>query len=184
MLQASEEVWHGWDATREVTFCSELVFLLNIYLQATLEIEFFHQTASRYVTETAEKRLAEVYTKISQAYVRRPGDDMKSQLEGVKKTLAETRRATQLEFLCFKKEKDRSASSRPTMGTGRPPPTPVSTTNPPLPDVSLSGRRDGRDSERLRDDGRGEVRERDRRRRPLPQSPRVDTTPSSSDNRF
>lgn len=36
---------------------------------------------------------------------------MKSQLEGVKKTLADTRRATQIEFLCFRKEKDKSSKS-------------------------------------------------------------------------
>ena len=54
-----------------------------------------------------------MYNKISQAYARRPGDDMKSQLEGVKKTLADTRRATQIEFLCFRKEKDKSVSVRP-----------------------------------------------------------------------
>ena len=44
---------------------------------------------------------------------------MKSQLEGVKKTLADTRRATQIEFLCFRKEKDKSsrAAVAPTIGT-------------------------------------------------------------------
>lgn len=78
-------------------------------MKATLEIEFFHQTASRFVTPTAEAKLSEVYNKISQAYVRRPGDDMKSQLDGVKKTLADTRRATQIEYLCFRKEKEKTA---------------------------------------------------------------------------
>ncbi|OCB87790.1 hypothetical protein A7U60_g5113 [Sanghuangporus baumii] len=87
-------------------------------LRATLEIEFFHQTASRFVTTAAEKKLSEVYNKISQAYVRRPGDDMKSQLEGVKRTLADTRRATQIEFLCFRKEKEKSAKSSAVAATG------------------------------------------------------------------
>lgn len=35
---------------------------------------------------------------------------MKSQLDGVKKTLAETRRATQIEFICFRKEKEKTAT--------------------------------------------------------------------------
>lgn len=62
----------------------------------------------RFVTPTAEKKLSEVYTSISESYVRRPGDNMQSQLEGVKKTLGETRRATQIDFLCFRKEKERA----------------------------------------------------------------------------
>ncbi|KAI5120615.1 hypothetical protein M0805_008091 [Coniferiporia weirii] len=92
-------------------FCKVKKFGMGGMLRATLEIEFFHQTASRFVTTAAEKKLSEVYNKISQAYVRRPGDDMKSQLEGVKKTLADTRRATQIQFLCFRKEKDKSAKN-------------------------------------------------------------------------
>ena len=78
------------------------------FVQATLEIEFLHQTMLRFVTPAAEKRLSEVYSSISEAYVRRPGDNMQSQLEGVKKTLGETRKATQIDFLCFRKEKDRA----------------------------------------------------------------------------
>jgi exocyst complex component 2 len=80
--------------------------------QATLEIEFMHQTLSRYVTPSAASTLSEVYNKISQAYTRRPGDEnLQSNLDGVKKTLADTRRATGVEFLCFRstisKDKDK-----------------------------------------------------------------------------
>ncbi|GBE87410.1 exocyst complex component Sec5-domain-containing protein [Sparassis latifolia] len=83
-------------------------------LRATLEIEFLHQTLSRYVTSSAEQTLSDLYTTISQAYARRPGDEnLQANLDVVKKTLADTRRATGIEFLCFRqtKEKSRDKSS-------------------------------------------------------------------------
>jgi exocyst complex component 2 len=87
-----------------------------------------HQTLSRYVTASAAKTLSDLYNKISQAYARRPGDEnLQSNLDGVKKTLAETRRATGIEFLCFRQTKERAgggssnvASSRPKENTRRP----------------------------------------------------------------
>ncbi|GLB39153.1 putative exocyst complex component Sec5 [Lyophyllum shimeji] len=83
-------------------------------LRATLEIEFMHQTLGRYVTPSAAKTLSDLYNKISQAYSRRPGDEnLQSNLDGVKKTLADTRRATGIEFLCFRQTKSSSRS-----GTG------------------------------------------------------------------
>ncbi|PFH47085.1 hypothetical protein AMATHDRAFT_68442 [Amanita thiersii Skay4041] len=78
-------------------------------LRATLEIEFMHQTLGRYITPSAAKTLSELYTTISQAYARRPGDEnLQSHLDGVKKTLAETRRATGIDFLCFRQTKSSS----------------------------------------------------------------------------
>ena len=76
-----------------------------------------HQTLSRYVTPSAAKTLADLYNKISQAYVHRPGDEnLQTHLDGVKKILAETRRATGIEFLCFRqtksKSKDNGSSSK------------------------------------------------------------------------
>jgi exocyst complex component 2 len=69
-----------------------------------------HQTLSRYVTPSAAKTLSELYNKISQAYARRPGDEnLQSNLDGVKKTLADTRRATGIEFLCFRANRDKSS---------------------------------------------------------------------------
>ena len=71
-----------------------------------------HQTLDRFVTPAAAKTLSEVYNKISQAYVRRPGDEaLKDHLEGVKKTLAETRRSTGIDFLCFRVTKAKSSTS-------------------------------------------------------------------------
>ncbi|EJD05538.1 uncharacterized protein FOMMEDRAFT_152861 [Fomitiporia mediterranea MF3/22] len=132
-------------------------------LRATLEIEFFHQTASRFVTTAAEKKLSEVYNKISQAYVRRPGDDMKSQLEGVKKTLADTRRATQIEFLCFRKEKDKSAKASANTST------------------ASTGAVGGTDDAAL---GKGREEGRERRRRQAPTTSKAETPIRSADTRI
>jgi len=72
-----------------------------------------HQTLGRYVSPNAAKILSELYNRISQAYARRPGDEnLQSNLDGVKKILAETRRATGIEFLCFRQPKLSSGSSR------------------------------------------------------------------------
>lgn len=74
-----------------------------------------HQTLGKYVTPTAAKTLSDLYNKISQAYARRPGDEnLQNHLDGVKKTLADTRRATGIEFLCFRQTK--TASARATGG--------------------------------------------------------------------
>ena len=75
-----------------------------------------HQTLGRYVTQSAAKTLSDLYNKISQAYSRRPGDEnLQNNLDGVKKTLADTRRATGIEFLCFRQTK---TSSRTATGSG------------------------------------------------------------------
>jgi len=80
--------------------------------QATLEIEFMHQTLSRYVTTNTAKMLSDLYTKISQAYARRPGDEnLQGNLDGVKRTLSDTRRRTGIEFLCFRATKEKGAGT-------------------------------------------------------------------------
>jgi exocyst complex component 2 len=81
-------------------------------LRATLEIEFMHQTLGRYVSPNgyAAKQLGELYTNISKAYAKRPGDEgLQASLDGVKRTLSDTRRATGIEFLCFRATKTPSA---------------------------------------------------------------------------
>jgi len=93
-------------------------------LRATLEIEFMHQTLTRYVTPAASRTLSDLYNTISQAYSKRPGDqNFPSNLDGVKKTLADTRRATGIEFLCFRQSKSSQSrsgtvSSRPGTANG------------------------------------------------------------------
>ncbi|KAF7430424.1 hypothetical protein PC9H_006131 [Pleurotus ostreatus] len=107
------------DLSEEALRCFKQVkrFGMGGMLRATLEIEFMHQTLTRYVTPTAAKTLSDLYNKISQAYARRAGDEnLQSNLDGVKKTLADSRRATGIEFLCFRQTK---TVGRPATSAGR-----------------------------------------------------------------
>ncbi|KAG1721393.1 exocyst complex component Sec5-domain-containing protein [Suillus paluster] len=89
-------------------------------LRATLEIEFMHQTLARYVSPPAAKTLSELYNKISQAYARRAGDEnLQGNLDSVKRTLAESRRATGIEFMCFRVPKERSGKGKKERDEGR-----------------------------------------------------------------
>lgn len=81
-------------------------------LQATLEIEFLHQTLSAFISSKAEGLLKQVYETISQKYRRVDAgekEQLNAELERVKQILVQSRKATALEFLCFRKprkEKD------------------------------------------------------------------------------
>ncbi|KAH7868251.1 uncharacterized protein C8R40DRAFT_1164056 [Lentinula edodes] len=87
-------------------------------LKSTLEIEFMHQSLGKYVTLRAAKTLSDLYNKISQAYARRPGDEnLQNRLDGVEKILTDTKRATEIEFLCFRQPK--TASAKTTGGEGK-----------------------------------------------------------------
>ncbi|KDN41534.1 hypothetical protein K437DRAFT_249526 [Tilletiaria anomala UBC 951] len=96
------------------------VFGMGGMLQATLEIEFIHQTLSPFVSPSAEQTLKQLYETISERYQRKSPDEtelLKQELETVKKTLVASRKATALQFLCFRrtrssKEKEESSSSR------------------------------------------------------------------------
>lgn len=83
--------------------------LLTVELQATLEIEFMHQTLSPYVTPAADATMQEIYRKISSAYERSASsggsNDLQSELETLKRTLQMSRRSTALTFLCFRRPK-------------------------------------------------------------------------------
>nr|GAT42751.1 predicted protein [Mycena chlorophos] len=80
-------------------------------LRATLEIEFMHSSLGQYVSDGAAKTLGDLYTSIARAYAKRPGDEeLQESLDGVKRTLSETRKATGIEFLCFKAAKSSSKS--------------------------------------------------------------------------
>ncbi|GAA6063763.1 hypothetical protein JCM10212_002715, partial [Sporobolomyces blumeae] len=76
-------------------------------LQATLEIEFMHQTLSQHVSPTADQTLQSIYKTISQSYYRAPtpnsAAELQQELEGLKRTLVASRRATALQFLCFRR---------------------------------------------------------------------------------
>ncbi|KAG8889358.1 hypothetical protein FRB98_004642 [Tulasnella sp. 332] len=110
------------DITTEALRCFRQIrgFGMGGMLRATLEIEFIHQTLQQYVTPAAAQTFTEIYTTISDSYERRPGSadqDLQAQLDGVKKTLTEARRATAINFVCFRKERARAA------GDGDRPPT-------------------------------------------------------------
>ena len=90
-------------------------------LQATLEIEFVHQTMSFHVSPSAEQSLKRVYETISQRYTSTSGGAgepdalLPAELEAVQHTLIASRQATALEFLCFRRPKTdegRSSKSR------------------------------------------------------------------------
>jgi exocyst complex component 2 len=87
-------------------------------LQATLEIEFTHQTLAQFVSPKAEKTLKQIYQTISQKYVRQVGSkgaeedaSLQAELESVKKILMMSRKATALEFLCFRKTREHASTS-------------------------------------------------------------------------
>ncbi|KAF9652669.1 hypothetical protein BDM02DRAFT_3153533 [Thelephora ganbajun] len=111
------------DLAEECLRCFQQVrrFGMGGMLRATLEIEFMHQTLSRHVSPMADKTFTELYNKISQAYQRRPGDsNLQGSLDVVKKTLADTRRATGIEFLCFRQTKDRLAKTQTIESSSQP----------------------------------------------------------------
>ncbi|CAG8528764.1 23855_t:CDS:10 [Cetraspora pellucida] len=75
-------------------------------LQATLEIEFMHQTLSQYVSKEAQETLQLIYTTIEQLYdTTQATGNLDSELSSVKQLLVESRKNTSLQFLCFKKLK-------------------------------------------------------------------------------
>ena len=80
-------------------------FGLGGMLQATLEIEFLHQTLSAFIGPQAEARLKQVYETISVRYKRVDTENLQAELERVKQILVASRKATALEFLCFRRVK-------------------------------------------------------------------------------
>ncbi|CAO1633758.1 unnamed protein product [Sympodiomycopsis kandeliae] len=79
-------------------------FSLGGMLQATLEIEFIHQTLSFYISSTAEHTLKQIYQVISDKYAGQEEEEgLQRELQGVKKILIASRKATALEFLCFRR---------------------------------------------------------------------------------
>ena len=84
-----------------------VTFNMGGMLQATLEIEFVHQTMALYVSPTAEHVLRSVYESISQRYSNAAGAgdgaELQRELENVKGILIASRKTTALEFLCFRR---------------------------------------------------------------------------------
>ncbi|PWN47770.1 hypothetical protein IE53DRAFT_390079 [Violaceomyces palustris] len=95
-------------------------------LQATLEIEFMHQTLSHHISNQAESTLKQVYETISQKYQQnlvvqggKEAEALKNELEAVKRTLVASRKATALEFLCFRKPRSKERESGGGVGRER-----------------------------------------------------------------
>ncbi|WVR08462.1 hypothetical protein IAU60_005517 [Kwoniella sp. DSM 27419] len=72
-------------------------------LMATLEIEFLHQSVNAHVSSEANETLSKIYDTISQAYRRQKStDDFNRELDGLRKLLSSSRKATGMETLCFR----------------------------------------------------------------------------------
>jgi exocyst complex component 2 len=67
-----------------------------------------HQTLGQYISATADGILRKVYMEISKSYKKPAPDEengLQDQLTAVRRTLVEKKRATGLEFLCFRANK-------------------------------------------------------------------------------
>jgi len=85
-----------------------------VLLQATLDFEFLHQNMVAHVTPTSAALLADVYAVISKAYSRsnnEPAEELNRELEAVKRTLYDARKATSVNFLCLRDAKPRTSAS-------------------------------------------------------------------------
>jgi exocyst complex component 2 len=66
-----------------------------------------------YVTPKANDTLSKIYDTISQAYKRQKNtDDFQRELEGLRKLLSDSRKATGMETLCFKGAKEKKVDSK------------------------------------------------------------------------
>ncbi|KAG8954915.1 hypothetical protein FRC04_010399 [Tulasnella sp. 424] len=116
------------DLTAEALKCFKQIrrFGMGGMLRATLEIEFIHQTLQQYVTPTTTGTFTDIYTTISDCYERRPDaaqQNLQAQLDGVKQTLSDARKATAINFVCFRRERTKSESAgkeRERAGTPKP----------------------------------------------------------------
>jgi exocyst complex component 2 len=90
------------------------------YVQATLEIEFLHQSVNQYVTPQANDTLSKIYDTISAAYRRQQNpEEFQRELHSLRKLLSESRKATGMETLCFKvRKEERREGSRDGAGAG------------------------------------------------------------------
>ena len=86
-----------------------------------MELTFMHKSLGCYKDSPAGKALEDIYGKqITQAYVPSKNQDFTPSFEAMQKILTEARRATGIQFLCFKlaKDKEKESTSHSTTGTG------------------------------------------------------------------
>lgn len=81
--------------------------------QATLEVEFLDRSLLPYVNQDAMDVLNDIYAQISQAYaaykegpagLAMGSDNLNQELENLKQVLLDARRATGVQFICFRKQ--------------------------------------------------------------------------------
>lgn len=90
-------------------------------LQAVMELTFMHKSLGYYKDSPAGKALEDIYGKqITQVYVPSKNQDFTPSFEAMQKILTEARRATGIQFLCFKlaKEKEKESTSHSATGAG------------------------------------------------------------------
>jgi exocyst complex component 2 len=86
-----------------------------------MELTFMHKSLGYYKDSPAGKALEDIYGKqITQVYVPSKNQDFTPSFEAMQKILTEARRATGIQFLCFKlaKDKEKESMSHSAMGTG------------------------------------------------------------------
>ncbi|KAF8189835.1 exocyst complex component Sec5-domain-containing protein [Mycena galopus ATCC 62051] len=97
--------------TAEAIQCFRQVprFSMGGMLRATLEIGFMNQTLGRYVSAERADKLKELCASISKPYVK--DERLPAGLEGVAKILVDTKKATGIQFLCFRATKGKTQKS-------------------------------------------------------------------------
>lgn len=83
----------------------------NLEIEVVMELTFIHKSLANYGRETsAGKRFEEIYTKqVTQAYgpSAREDKDFQKAFDEMQETLADARRATGVQFLCFRKMREK-----------------------------------------------------------------------------
>ncbi|OXC68440.1 hypothetical protein AYX13_02890 [Cryptococcus neoformans] len=76
-------------------------------LTATVEIEYFHSVVSLYVSSQASDNLSQIYDTIGSVYGRQQSpEELSKEMDGLRKLLSATRKATGMETLCLRAPKD------------------------------------------------------------------------------
>ncbi|KIR69024.1 exocyst protein [Cryptococcus bacillisporus CA1873] len=76
-------------------------------LTATVEIEYFHSVVSLYVSSQASDNFSQIYDTIGSVYGRQQSpEELSKEMDGLRKLLSATRKATGMETLCLRAPKD------------------------------------------------------------------------------
>lgn len=76
-------------------------------MQATVEIEYFHSVVSLYVSSQANDNFSQIYDTIGSVYGRQQSpEELSKEMDGLRKLLSATRKATGMETLCLRAPKD------------------------------------------------------------------------------